>query len=181
MGPEAAKEEIRERIDLVDFIGQYVALKPAGRNWKGLCPFHQEKTPSFNVNRELKFWKCFGCGAGGDVFSFVERVENVGFVEAMKLLGDRLGIMWETSPAQRETRDEREQILSANTAATEWFRAQLHAPIGAAARAYLDSRGDDRALPHRLRAAGVGQPAEPPQQPRHQPRAGPACGAGAAE
>ena len=150
MGPEAAKEEIRERIDLVDLIGRYVDLKQAGRNWKGLCPFHQEKTPSFNVNRETKFWKCFGCGASGDVFSFVQRVENVGFLEAMKLLADRLGISWEASPQQREARDEREQILNVNTVAAEWFRAQLRAPIGAAARAYLESRGLDEATIERF-------------------------------
>ncbi|MBM3472371.1 MAG: DNA primase [Armatimonadetes bacterium] len=150
MGPEAAKEEIRERIDLVDLIGRYVDLKQAGRNWKGLCPFHQEKTPSFNVNRELKIWKCFGCGASGDVFSFVQRVENVGFVEAMKLLADRLGITWEPTPQQREARDEREQILNVNAVAVDWFRAQLRAPIGAAARAYLESRGLDEATIERF-------------------------------
>jgi len=150
MGPEAAKEEIRERVDLVDLIGRYVDLKQAGRNWKGLCPFHQEKTPSFNVNREMKLWKCFGCGASGDVFSFVQRVENVGFVEAMKLLADRLGITWEPSPQQRETRDEREQILNANAVAAEWFSAQLRAPVGAAARAYLESRGLDEATIERF-------------------------------
>lgn len=150
MGPQAAKEEIRERIDLVDFIGQYVQLKPAGRNWKGLCPFHQENTPSFNVNRETKFWKCFGCGAAGDIFTFVERIENVSFMEALRLLGDRLGIKWETGRWQSESRDEREQILRINAIAAEWFRAQLRAPVGAAARAYLESRGVDEATIERF-------------------------------
>jgi DNA primase len=151
MDATAAKEEIRERVDLVDLVSQYVELKQAGRNWKGLCPFHQEKTPSFNVNRETRFWKCFGCGAAGDVFTFVQRVENIGFPEAMKLLGDRIGVTWEATPAQRESRDEREQILHANEMAAEWFRAQLRSHPGAPARAYLDRRGLDSATVERFR------------------------------
>ena len=141
MGPEAAKEEIRERADLVDLISQYVELRQAGRNWKGLCPFHQEKTPSFNVNRESRFWKCFGCGAGGDVFSFVQRIENLAFPEAMKFLADRVGVTWDPEPGFQRTRDEREEVLAVNDVAAHWFREQLAGQTGVAARAYLESRG----------------------------------------
>ena len=150
MGPDAAKEEIRERADLVEIISQYVELKQAGRNWKGLCPFHQEKTPSFNVNRESKFWKCFGCGAGGDVFSFVQRAENLAFPEAMKLLADKLGIDWDPDPKFAAAKDEREEILHANALAMGWFREQLRSPAGTAARAYLESRGLDEATIERF-------------------------------
>jgi DNA primase len=143
MDSDAVKEEIRERIDLVDLVSQYVELKQAGRNWKGLCPFHQEKTPSFNVNRESKFWKCFGCGAGGDVFSFVMRIENVAFPEAMRILSERAGLTWEPSWSRPGERDEREEIRHANTVAVGWFKAQLAGKLGAPARAYLESRGLD--------------------------------------
>jgi len=143
MGPEAVKEEVRERIDLVDLVSQYVQLKQSGRNWKGLCPFHPEKTPSFNVNRESKFWKCFGCGAGGDVFSFVMRIENLTFPEAARMLAERVGVRWEPAQARPEERDEREQILRLNALASEWFTAALSGQAGKAARAYLDSRGLD--------------------------------------
>ncbi|MGQ9730975.1 MAG: DNA primase [Candidatus Zipacnadales bacterium] len=144
MGPNAAKEEIRERIDLVDLISQYVELKPSGRNWKGLCPFHQEKTPSFNVNRETKLWRCFGCNVGGDVFSFIQRIENLDFYDALKFLADRVGVTLESSPRGRERRDERLQILQVNAVAQKWFQAQLQLQLGADAQAYLASRGLDK-------------------------------------
>jgi DNA primase catalytic core len=151
MGPEAVKEEVRERIDLVDLVSQYVELKQSGRNWKGLCPFHPEKTPSFNVNRESRFWKCFGCGAGGDVFSFVMRIENVTFVEAGRMLAERVGLRWEPAHARPEERDERDEILRANAMAADWYAGQLAAPGGRAARAYLERRGLDEATIARFR------------------------------
>ncbi len=144
MDSGAVKEEIRERIDAVDLISQYVELKQAGRNWKGLCPFHQEKEPSFNVNRESKFWKCFGCGAGGDVFSFVMRIENVAFPEAMRILAERAGLAWEPSWSRPGERDEREEIRHANVVAAGWFRERLQSKLGAPAQAYLESRGLDQ-------------------------------------
>lgn len=143
MDSGAVKEEIRERVDAVELISQYVELKQAGRNWKGLCPFHQEKEPSFNVNRESRFWKCFGCGAGGDVFSFVMRIENVAFPEAMRMLAERAGLVWEPSSSRPGERDEREEIRHANVVAAAWFKERLQGKLGAPARAYLESRGLD--------------------------------------
>ena len=88
-------EEIKSRNNVVDVVGQYVVLKKLGRHHKGLCPFHTEKTPSFLVNEELNLYKCFGCGAGGDVIKFLMEIEGVSFVEALQNLADRVGIKLE--------------------------------------------------------------------------------------
>ena len=90
---DQAKEEIRQRADIVDIVGQYVALRPAGASrWKACCPFHDEKTPSFYVSRE-KGYHCFGCKAAGDVFKFLMQMENITFPEAKKQLADRYGVV----------------------------------------------------------------------------------------
>lgn len=92
---ERAKEEIRARVDLVDYIGAYVRLTRRGQNYIGLCPFHSERTPSFNVSREKRIYKCYGCGEGGDIFSFVMKQENLSFREALERLAERVGIRLE--------------------------------------------------------------------------------------
>jgi len=142
MATDEIKEEIRERVDIVDLVSRYVALRQAGRNFKGLCPFHQERTPSFNVNRELKLWKCFGCGAGGDVFSFIMAVENLPFPEAGRRLAEMAGLEWESTPVQRQQASERDRIHQANTLALQWFRSNLSSlPAAEVARAHLARRG----------------------------------------
>jgi DNA primase len=85
-------ELIREKVEIADFIKQYVELRPAGRSLKGLCPFHKEKSGSFMVNRDRQIWHCFGCGKGGDIFGFLMQYENIEFIEALKILADRAGI-----------------------------------------------------------------------------------------
>ena len=85
-------EEIKGKTDIVELIQEYVPLKRAGRNYKGLCPFHGEKTPSFMVNPELQIFKCFGCGEGGDAYSFLQRIEGMEFGEALRNLADRVGV-----------------------------------------------------------------------------------------
>jgi hypothetical protein len=85
-------DEIRSRADIVEIVGQVVKLKRTGENWKGLCPFHTEKTPSFTVNPKRNIYHCFGCGAGGDAFSFLMRQERVAFPEAVRTLADRAGV-----------------------------------------------------------------------------------------
>ncbi len=138
-------EEIRTRADIVEVIGTHVRLRRAGRNWVGLCPFHDEKTPSFSVNSERGFFHCFGCGAGGTVFDFVMRMEAMSFPEAMQSLAQRFGISLpppqQTSATEGST-GERERLFSANQTAAEFYAHVLwKTPDGGAARDYLKSRG----------------------------------------
>ncbi len=120
-------DEIRARSDIVEVVSQYVALKRAGKNFKGLCPFHAEKTPSFTVNPSLQRWRCFGCGQYGDVFDFIMRIENVTFLEAARLLAERLGLEFRStgSASAQEQKDRREQILRVNQLAAQFFRDML--------------------------------------------------------
>lgn len=143
---EDLKRRVREANDLVDVIRSYgVELKRAGRNMKACCPFHNEKTPSFNVNPEGQYFKCFGCGKSGDVFSFVMDHERVEFPEAFRILAERAGIAVEFDPAlaskhKKET-DFKSYLYKLNAAAASFYREMLHAPQGTAAREYLKKRG----------------------------------------
>lgn len=143
--PDDTIAEIRDRADIVAVIGRHVELKKAGRNHKGLCPFHQEKSPSFNVNGDKGFYYCFGCQQKGDVFSFVMVYEGKSFVEAAESLAGQLGILIPetgTSPeSSAQRRSEKSQMLELNMLATEFFRGQLQGPKGEPARRYLEERG----------------------------------------
>jgi DNA primase len=145
MIPDEIISEIRSRADIVQVIGQHVQLKKAGRNWKGLCPFHGEKTPSFNVSPDKGFFHCFGCQKHGDVFTFVMELEGKSFIEAAEQLGGRFGIeipRVEESPELRRARGERVAMLDINKLATQFFREVLRdAKRGAAGQAYLAKRG----------------------------------------
>jgi DNA primase len=134
-------EEVKARLDLVDVVGSSVPLKRAGSSYKGLCPFHAEKTPSFHVFPETQTWKCFGCGAGGDVFSFVMQRDGVEFAEALRILAARAGVALE-GPRDPTRAQADERLQRANEAAALYYHALLmqHA-VGAAARRYLDHRG----------------------------------------
>lgn len=120
-------DEIRARSDIVEVVSQYVALKRTGKNFKGLCPFHAEKTPSFIVNPSLQRWRCFGCGQYGDVFDFIMRIENVTFIEAARMLAERLGLEFQTvgTVSAQEQKDRREGILQVNQLAAQFFRDML--------------------------------------------------------
>ena len=85
-------EQIKEKLDIVEYLRNYLALQTAGKNFKGLCPFHKEKTPSFMVSRERQSWHCFGCGLGGDIFAFLMRHENLEFGEALRMLAEKAGV-----------------------------------------------------------------------------------------
>jgi len=137
--------EIRSRADIVAVIGQHVQLRRAGRSWKGLCPFHGEKTPSFNVIPHKNMFHCFGCHKGGDVFNFVMEIEGKTFIEAVEQLGARFGIevpKIEESPEARRARGERVAMLDINKLAATFFREVLADPKrGEPGRAYLAKRG----------------------------------------
>lgn len=152
------KEEIRRRVDLVELASAHVALKKAGRHYKGLCPFHPEKTPSFQIDRDRGLWYCHGCKKGGDLFGFVMQISNLTFPEALEVLARRAGVDVERTPDAARQSSERDRRFQAVQAATEIFRAQLmHPTIGAAARAYLERRGVDQPTADRF-ALGYATP-----------------------
>ncbi|TPW21083.1 MAG: DNA primase, partial [Elusimicrobia bacterium] len=146
---EGVIEQVRDRSDIIEVVRDYIPnLKVAGRNHKACCPFHQERTPSFNVNPEKQIYHCFGCGAGGDVFSFVMKIEGLAFLEAVQKLGERAGVKVqpeerELSPADRL----RLAVKRANEAALEKYRDQLkRSPEAEPARAVLAKRGVSEAM-----------------------------------
>jgi DNA primase len=133
--------EIKEKNDIVAVISEYTTLKKAGRGWIGLCPFHAEKTPSFNVNRDKQVFYCFGCGVGGDVLSFIMKVENVDFIAAARRLANRAGIEWpEYQPHSEEERRREELYKLTQLAATFYAQCLNNADHAAAARQYLEKR-----------------------------------------
>lgn len=139
----AVTEQVRQASDIVDVVASYVTLRRAGKVFKALCPFHQEKTPSFHVNPEKQIFKCFGCGVGGDVFKFIQLRENIGFMEAKTVLAERAGITIQVdgrsgAPA---TGPSKADIERANRWASRWFQQQFLGPAGEAARAYVNARG----------------------------------------
>lgn len=137
-------EEIRMASDILDVVSDYVTLKKKGVNYFGLCPFHSEKTPSFSVNTEKQIFHCFGCSAGGNVFSFIMRHEGMTFPEAARILAKRAGIEI-PEPEELDTRDvqEREALYYANELASNFYQEQLFNEIGREALAYLHERGFD--------------------------------------
>ena len=142
--PQSFIDDLKQHADIVVVIQDYVSLKKSGANYKGLCPFHSEKTPSFTVNRDKGFFHCHGCKVGGDVFKFLELHEKVGFQDSVKLLAQRFGVSlpeMEASDEQRASTAERETLLKIHEAAAAWFRAQLLAPGGARVRKQIADRG----------------------------------------
>jgi len=141
--PPSFIDDLKAQTDIVTVIGEVTPLKKAGATYKGLCPFHQEKTPSFNVNRDKGFFKCFGCGAGGDVVKFVEMVEKVAFPEAVRSLANRIGMAIpepEGGGEDRAAAAEREALVKLHETALAFFKEQLAGPAGARARRELESR-----------------------------------------
>ena len=133
-------QAIKDRLDIVQVIGEYVPLKKAGANWKANCPFHNEKSPSFMVNAEKQFWHCFGCGKGGDVFSFLQEMEGLDFPEALKILADRAGVKLDTF-ASEVNKSQKNRILEINSKASYFFHQfLLEMPASQGAREYLQRR-----------------------------------------
>ncbi len=137
-------DEIKSRIDIVELVGQYTQLRKTGRNYKALCPFHQERTPSFVVFPESQNWRCFGaCGEGGDIFSFVMKKEGVDFPEALRMLAQRAGVqLEERTPQQAQSAEAHQRLRSLLAEAARFFHEQLlESRGGQAARRYVEQRG----------------------------------------
>ncbi len=153
---EDFKETVKQQADIVRIIGDYIKLKKAGaQNYSGLCPFHGEKTPSFSVHATRQFYHCFGCGVSGDVFSFVQKIENITFPEALRLVAQKLGIPLPkttySSPAEAKEAKLRAQLLDIQERAAAFFEECLKRPEGARAREYLQGRGLDEETIARFR------------------------------
>src|SRR3954471_11975699 len=142
--PQTFIDDLRLQANIVQVIQEYVSLKRVGRTYKGLCPFHSEKTPSFNVNPEKGFFHCFGCNVGGDVFKFLELHEKVGFQDSVRMLAQKFGVaLPEESDSPDDSRRDaglREALLKVHEVAAEYFREQLAGPAGARARQQLKER-----------------------------------------
>jgi DNA primase len=139
-------QSVKQQADIVKIVEGYIRLRKAGAtNYSGLCPFHKEKSPSFNVHAVRQFFHCFGCGVSGDVFTFVGKIENVSFPEAVKIVAQKCGIPLPkqeySSPEQAAEARLRGKLLELHETATAWFEEQLRAPEGATAREYLAGRG----------------------------------------
>jgi DNA primase len=139
-------QTVKQQADIVKIIGDYVRLKKSGaQNYSGLCPFHREKSPSFSVHATRQFYHCFGCGQSGDVFSFVQKIENLSFPEAVRAVAQKCGIPLPkrdfNSPEEAQESRQRGKLLDLHEAATVWFQDQLKSPEGAGAREYLTGRG----------------------------------------
>lgn len=144
MGPGSSSfryplEEIREKVDIVELVSTYVNLKRSGKALKALCPFHTEKTPSFTVNEDLQRWHCYGCGEHGDVFSFLMKIENMTFSEAVQDLAKKAGVTIQRSPADDKWQNDRDRLVQINSAAASYFVRMLRETPQALA--YLQRRG----------------------------------------
>ncbi len=139
----SAIDEVKQKLDITEVIGQYVTLKKAGRNLTALCPFHNEKHPSFFVYPEQQSWHCFGaCNTGGDVFAFIMKKEGLDFGETLRLLAQRAGVTLPTKFEGREKQEEKEPFFSANEAATLYYQnLLLNSPAAAKAKSYVEKRG----------------------------------------
>ena len=140
-----AVQEIKDRLDLVDLISEHLRLQKAGRDLKGLCPFHQEKTPSLYVSPEKQLWHCYGCQKGGDHFTFIQDIEHVDFRGALRLLAEKTGVILEESPGAGRQRELKRTISKLNLLAAQYFHhILLENPAGQRALIQLESRGVTR-------------------------------------
>jgi DNA primase len=147
---------VKQQADIVRIIGEYVKLKKAGaQNFSGICPFHNEKSPSFSVHATRQFYHCFGCGVSGDVFSFVQKIESITFPESVRLVAQKLGIAMPkvtfSSPQEAREAKTRHVLVDLHEKATAFFQEQLRRPDGAQAREYLAGRGLDAAAIEKFR------------------------------
>ncbi|MEG2779015.1 MAG: CHC2 zinc finger domain-containing protein, partial [Aurantimicrobium sp.] len=145
---QADVEELKQRVNIADVIGDYVTWKSAGvGSMKGLCPFHDERSPSFHVRPTVGYFHCFGCGESGDVYTFVQKMDHLSFTESIERLAQRINfeLHYEEGSGKPNESGNRSRILAANTAAAEFFVAQLATPGAAEGRKFLGERGFDKA------------------------------------
>ena len=140
---------LKQQADIVRIVGEYIKLRKSGaQNFVGICPFHNEKSGSFSVHATRQFYHCFGCGVSGDVFSFVQKIENITFPEAVRVVAQKLGVampkMQFSSPQEAKEAKQRTVLLDLNETACQWFQEQLRRPEAASAREYLKTRGLDQ-------------------------------------
>jgi DNA primase len=135
----SAKELVREKMPIQDVIGSYITLVPAGKNYKACCPFHIEKTPSFQVNTEKQMFYCFGCKKGGDIFSFVQEIEHCDFKEALKILADKAGIDIHQSAELAKELQTKKKLIQIHEFATRFY--QLYLSQNTTVAQYLQTRG----------------------------------------
>lgn len=146
-------EEVKDRNDITELVSKYVALKRAGSNMSGLCPFHNEKTPSFTVFPKTRSYYCFGCGAGGDAVSLVMAMEGLSYPEAVEYLANRVGMQMEQDGERPKDEVRRDRVITATTAAARFFHAALNSESGKGALAYLEGRGFSKLT---IRRFGIG-------------------------
>jgi len=145
-------EEIKSRLNIVDIVGEYVRLTKAGSHWKGICPFHHEKSPSFMVNEEKQIFHCFGCTKGGDVFSFVQEIESMEFREVLKILAEKAGVTLEEYKGGKQAPDNKKRIIEALELATKFYETQLWKGVGKDnILGYLHARGISDESVHNFR------------------------------
>src|ERR1051326_7360602 len=150
--PPGFLDELRSRVPLGDLVGRRVRLVRRGREQRGLCPFHNEKTPSFYVVEDKGFFHCFGCGAHGDAIGFVMRADNLDFIEAVERLAGEAGIaVPQQTPQERERAQRQKTLLEALAAAADFYEPQLWSASGSRAREYLIRRGLDEETMRRFR------------------------------
>ncbi len=147
---QAVLDDIRAAVDVVDLVSRFVNLRKAGANWKGLCPFHVEKTPSFMVNPKKGIFHCFGCGVGGDAFGFLMRQDKLSFPEAVRALARQAGVALPEERGGQPGEGAREELLRVMELAARFYAEQLWLPAGARARAYLAGRGIDPEIARRF-------------------------------
>lgn len=135
-------EEIKNSNDIVDIISQYVILKRRGRNFLGLCPFHKEKTPSFSVSPDKQIFHCFGCGVGGDVITFMNKIENIGYRESIEMLAEKAGIVLPTIDNDRDSKKQilKEKVYNINQIVAELYHENLYKPQAKMAQEYVKKR-----------------------------------------
>ncbi len=151
--PEKTLEEIRDRLDIVDVVSRYIDLRPSGRNYKALCPFHDEKTPSFVVSPEKQIFHCFGCGASGNVINFVQKIENISFLEAVKMLAQEAGVSIGPEEEEQTTQRKKALIYGVLEFAHLFYKKHLKRDTGKEAYSYLIKRG---ITPPIIEAFGIG-------------------------